>query len=423
MRVTQTARCRTLTGLATVTLMLIWGACPEAGQGAAVSVERRREAIARMWRDARSAPVPLLPGEVAWTLTLPNVPSAPGAMDDERVYVPLRQDLLVALGRETGAVEWFRAIDITTPIVIAEQKIFGVSRERIHALDAVTGEDVWSVAIGETIRAPLVWDSGWLIAMTEGGDVLALRAVDGALIWRRALGAPSVHPVVPGGEDALYLSLSDGRVVALGLERGELRWEVMLPGTLSEPATARDRVFVGSTDNFFYALDADSGSLRWKWRNGGDVIGAAIDGDVVFVASLDNVIRAVNRGNGNQRWLQSTPTRPVLPPRAFGGVVVLTGLMPAVTVLVGETGAVMGTHAPGNLIGPPIVDPAPTAFDVAMVTMTSEGVVQALRPAGMMFREAATVSLSTLPGRVLSRESVVSPSLGTRVPLGEPSGP
>ena len=402
------ARCHTLTAVAMLALIGAWDVRPEARQGVAVSAERRRDAIMRMWRDAGPAPAPLLPVDVAWTLTLPIVPSAPGAMDEERVYIPLRQDLLVALGRETGLVEWTRTMDTADPIVVGQAMLFAISRGRILALDVVTGEDLWSVDVTETVTAPLVWDSGWLIAITEPGDVLAFRGSDGALIWRRALGAPSLHRAVPGGENALYVTLADGRVVALELEGGQTLWEQVLPGTLSEPAAARDRVFVGSTDNFFYALDADNGSLAWKWRNGGDVIGAAADGDIVYLASLDNVIRAVNRGNGNQRWLQSTSTRPVLPPRAFRGVVVLPGLMPAVTAFNGETGAVMGTHAPGNLIGAPLVDAALEPFRVAMVTITREGVVEALRPAGMVFREAATVPLAALPGRTLRREAMTS---------------
>ena len=410
-------RCRTLTAVATLALIVSWGAYSEARQGAAVSAERRRDAIERMWRDAKPAPAPLLPAELAWTLTLPIVPSAPGAMDQDRVYIPLRQDLLVALERETGLVEWTRTIDTADPIVVGHTALFAISRGQIRALDAASGADLWSVEVEETITAPLAWDSGWLIAITEPGEVLAFRAADGVLIWRRALGAPSPHPAVPGGDEALYLALEDGRVVALELERGEPIWEQALPGTLSEPATARDRVFVGSTDNFFYALHADTGALTWKWRNGGDVIGAAADGDVVYLASLDNVVRAVNRGNGNQRWLQSTGTRPVLPPRAFSGIVVLSGLMPAVTALIGETGAVMGTHAPGNLIGTPLVDPALKPFQVAMVTVTREGVVEALRPTGMMFREAASVPLTVLPGRTLSRERLAS-APGAGAPLG-----
>jgi len=357
-----------------------------------------------MWRDAEPTPAPLLAAEQAWVLTLPVVPSAPGAMDQEHVYIPLRQDLLIALNRETGLLEWTRTIDIASPVVVGQARVFVVSRSLIRALDAATGEDLWSAPIDTTIAAPLVLDSGWLIAIVEPGEVLAFRAADGVLMWRRAVGPPSPHPAVPGGENALYVTLADGRVVALGLEHGEPLWEQTLPGTLSAPAVARDRVFVGSTDNFFYALDADDGTLAWKWRNGGDVIGAAADGDVVYFASLDNIIRAVNRGNGNQLWLKSTGTRPVLPPFAFSGIVVLPGLMPAVTVFVGKTGVVMGTHAPGNLIGAPLVDSILKPFRVALVTITREGVVEALRPTGVTFREAALTPFSTLPGRTVARE-------------------
>jgi outer membrane protein assembly factor BamB len=205
----------------------------------------------------------------------------------------------------------------------------------------------------------------------------------------------------------LYLSLSDGRVVALALDTGDELWERNLPGELSPPAASGDRVFVGSTDNFLYALDARTGIEQWRWRNGGDVIGAAVDGDVVYFASLDNMIRAVNRGNGNQRWLKPTGTRPVMPPRAFKGVVVLPGVMPAVTVFVGDTGAVMGTHAAkGDLVGAPLLDTAPKPFRVALVTITREGTVEALRPRSLMFREDKTVTMTTLPGRALSRERV-----------------
>jgi hypothetical protein len=83
----------------------------------------------------------------------------------------------------------------------------------------------------------------------------------------------------------------------------------------------------------------------------------------VYFASLDNIIR---RGQSWQRQSaleEGNRTRPVLPPRAFGGIVVLPGLSPAVTVFVAKTGAVMATHtalAPDGsaqaLIGPPLFD-------------------------------------------------------------------
>ena len=404
-RVDRTTRCCAFCGLAAIALVIASGVCPEARQAAETSPEQRRDAIIRMWRDAKRAPAPLLGAEAAWTLTLPIAPSAPGAMDDRRIYIPLRQALLVALNRETGLLDWTRAADTASRPVVAAGTVFIPGTDSIRAFNAADGTERWSVPLARGITAPLVWDSGWLIAVTEPGDVMAFRAADGHLVWRRSLGAPSAHPAVPGGDAALFFSLADGRVVALALATGEPLWERKLTGTISEPAVAKDRVFIGSTDNFLYAFDDDDGMLEWKWRNGGDVIGAAADGDVVYFASLDNIIRAVNRGNGNQRWKKPTGTRPVLPPRAFGGIVMLPGVMPAISVFIGETGEVMGTHpAAGNLVGAPLLDPTLKPFRVALVTITREGVVEALRPAAIMFREAALVPITTIPGRALARE-------------------
>ena len=413
--VARTTRCGVSIALLTCAIVLAWGVCPQAQQPAdsntdansEITAALRREAIAREWRNAKPAPVPLVASEPAWTVTLPAAPSARGAFDEHRVYVPLRSNLLVALNRQTGVLEWSRPIETALPPLAADGALFFVQGGRIHAANAGDGADRWSVAVEGEITAPLAWDNGWLFAIAAPGEAVAFRAADGRQIWRRSLGAASTHPPVPGGEAAVYFSLADSRLVALDETTGERLWQQQLTGTISAPAVARDRVFAGSTDNFLYAFDADSGRPEWKWRNGGDVIGAAADGDMVYFASLDNIIRAVNRGNGNQRWKKPTGTRPTGPPVAFGGVVVLPGLMPAATVFVGRTGEVMGTQAAaGDLVGPPLVDPAPRPFRVSMVSITREGVVEAVRPAGLMFRETALLPMTALPGRPVARERI-----------------
>jgi outer membrane protein assembly factor BamB len=409
-----TTRYWAFSALIVCTVVIAWGACPEAQQSPETSTEtsiqtstaQRREAIRRAWRNAKPTPVPLVGTEAAWTVTLPAAPSAPGAFDDRRVYIPLRSNLLVALNRETGVLEWSRPLETTSPLLAADGSLYVVQPGHIHALDVQNGTDRWAVPVDGTITAPLAWDSGSLVAIAAPGEALAFRGSDGQLTWRRPLGAASSHPAVPGG-GTLYFSLADGRLLALASATGAPLWEQKVTGTISEPAVARDRVFVGSTDNFFYAFDAGSGRPEWKWRNGGDVIGAAADGELVYFVSLDNIVRAVNRGNGNQRWKKPTGTRPVGPPRAFGGVVVVPGLLPAITVFVGQTGAVMGTQAAaGDLVGPPLIDPLPKPFQVSLVSITREGVVEALRPAGLMFRETALVPLTTLPGRPVAREKL-----------------
>lgn len=387
-------------------LFLVLGACPQLSDAAQTSARRQRrvDPFAR-FRDLEPAPPPLVAAEPVWRLTLTMPPSAGGAIDDVHVYVPIRDSGLAAIDRDSGGLTWFRPITTSLPPVSRDGLVFVATAAGLDAFDAATGADRWTVPLASTVIAPLVFDAGWLITIVEPGEVLAFRAADGAIIWRRLLGARSSHPAVPGGERALFFSLDDSRVVALTLVDGTLLWEQKLPGTLSEPAVARDRVFIGSTDNFFYALEAETGALEWKWRGGGDVIGAAADGDVVYFASLDNIIRAVNRGNGNQRWKKETGTRPVLPPRAFRGIVVVPGLAPAMTVFVGKTGELMGSYiAPGNLIGPPLIDVVPKPFRVSFVTITREGVVEALRSSGLNFREPAAVAFPALPGRQVARE-------------------
>ena len=390
-------------------IIIVWGFCPGAALAAQATARQRYEEIARSFRNMaeKPPPAPLVPAEPAWSTKLGSSVVAAAIMDDTHVYVALREHTLVALHRESGVIVWTWAGDTVFSMAAGGGGLFLVTTGGLRALDAATGYELWTVPVDARVTAPVAWEAGWIVLAVEPGELLGVRAGDGQIVWRHSLGATTTHVPAFGGEGALYTSLSDGRVVALGLDKGSRLWERTFPGTLGAPAATRDRVFVGSTDNFLYALNPTTGRDEWRWRNGGDVIGATVDNDRVYFASLDNILRAVNRGNGNQRWRKPTGTRPVLPPLAFRGVVVVPGLMPAVTVFVGETGMVMGTQgATGDLAGPPLVDPAIKPFRVSLITVTREGVVEAFRPAGLMFRETAAVPVSALPGRGLARERI-----------------
>ena len=352
-------------------------------------------------------PVPLLPAEQAWLTTLPAPPSAGGAMDDRRVYVPLQDQQITALDRETGMTVWTRDIESPWPPVLGEGRVYIAASDEFHALDVETGATVWRVPMPQPLLAPLTFDSGWLIGVYERGDVIGMRAADGAEIWRSRVGdgdAPLSAPV-PGEPDAFYLTLDDGSVVALSLVDGRVLWQQRLPGRPSVPAWGRGRVYVGSSDNHFYAFDADDGKLAWKWRYGGDVIGAVADDEFVYVASLDNQLRALNRGNGNQRWRKDTGTRPIGPPDALGRLTIVPGVNPMLSAFNARTGEPTGTYvAPGDLQGRPLLDHRPPAFRVTMVLVLRNGQVVGLNSVGLLYREQASVPLTALPGVPVPRE-------------------
>ena len=80
------------------------------------------------------------------------------------------------------------------PLFIAE-----VDRHAIHAIDAGSGERLWSYTAGGRIDSPPTYDRGRLLFGSANGYVYCLRASDGALAWRfRA--APHDRRIVAYGQ-------------------------------------------------------------------------------------------------------------------------------------------------------------------------------------------------------------------------------
>jgi outer membrane protein assembly factor BamB len=349
-------------------------------------------------------PTPILPVEPAWTVLLDAPPSAPLAMDAERVYVPVQGSGVHALARSSGRLMWAESAETRWPPVLSGTRLFIVLPDGIRAMDASTGNTLWNHALAAPVAAPPRARDTTLFVHTEAGEIAALNVNDGEVAWRRSLGSPSRHPA-SFLDASLIVTTADGRVVSLDARTGDVQWERSLPGALSAPETARDRVFVGSDNNFFYALDAESGKEAWRWRTGGDVVGAAAAHDRVYFASLDNILRAVNRGNGNQQWKADMPTRAAAPPVAVGDVVVVTGIAPRLDAFVGKTGAGLGSYvAPTDLQGPPAIDPDLEPFAVAIVAATRDGRITGLRPTRMMLPDPPLGPLLQLPGRELPPE-------------------
>lgn len=367
---------------------------------------------------ATPPPAPLLPAEQAWLRELPALPAAGGVMDAERVYIPLQAGGTIALDRETGEIVWKNPLSGPWPPVLAPGGLISVSTDELAGFDRDTGATRWRVSLPSNSIAPAATAGPLVLVALENGSILAVNSADGATAWTSRLD-DLVKPVSLAADadaDAVYVTTGDSHAAAVALASGKLKWRATLSGALSQPAVAKDRVFTGSTSNAFFALNAATGKVEWTWEPqfiGGDIIGAAVDGEVAFFVGLDNLLHAVNRSNGNQRWKQPTPMRPTAPPVAFGGVVAVFGISPAVATFNARTGAPISTYSIPSAAGvaatpvpkgPAIVDPDMRPFRVAMVAITADGRVVGVRPTELMFREPPAVPLTELPGRTLPRE-------------------
>jgi outer membrane protein assembly factor BamB len=249
------------------------------------------------------------PLHVKWSAALVAPPLHAPAFDAKKVYISLRTNQLVALLLKDGSAVWSVECPMTAPPTAGDGLVFAGSDDLVEARAESDGRAQWRRPIKGRVVS-LYWDTGWLFASTETGPFLAIRAVDGEVLWQRDLGSPLSAPPAPSA-DRLYLALKDGRILATTLQTGEEIWTQKIADSASGILPAGDRVFVGGRDNQFHSLDAKDGDGDWQFPTGADVLGLPVlDDRRVYFIALDNVLRGHNRGNGTMIWKRVLPMRP-----------------------------------------------------------------------------------------------------------------
>ena len=344
---------------------------------------------------ARQAAVPES-GELSVELrvSLDAAPAAAPGLDTNSAYVALRDGRLVAVDLQSGRVRWSQELPTSFAPETGDGLVFVMGGDDLTALTA-DGKPAWRLPVAGGFSAPLRWDAGWLIASAASGDVLAIRARDGHVVWTMRLGSPvRARPALAA--ERVYLSLEDGRVAALNLLTGVTEWERTLGGTPGEVLALEERLYVGSRDKFFYCLATADGDRKWRWRTGGSVLAApVVDAERVYYTSLDNVLRAMNRSNGWLAWDVGLPLRPSGGPLLVGRLLFVAGVAAEVRAYRTRDGAEAGAfNAPAELAAPPQVLPGTSDLLAAVVLLTRTGELQVLRRRV----EPAIVPLEAVPG-------------------------
>ncbi|GAG10450.1 unnamed protein product, partial [marine sediment metagenome] len=112
------------------------------------------------------------------------------------------------------------------------------------------------------------------------------------------------------GEEAIYVTSSDGRVYSLDREFGDLNWESDVLVEEGEkklwtsPAVPGDTIYVSTYDGHIYALSVKTGDLLpWAFESGAGFASApVIYKDTIFVGSFDNKLYAIKISDGKPSW-------------------------------------------------------------------------------------------------------------------------
>jgi outer membrane protein assembly factor BamB len=307
-------------------------------------------------------PVSLFPVRTAWTLALNNPLTVPPVYFGSHAYFAIGGDRLVAYDLTRGSQEWLVTADPQFEPAAGDGLLFISEPASLRAIRMGDGSTAWTLPAADPPAVAPVWDNGWLVLTTRGGEALAFRALDGHLVWRRSLGSHA-HAQPSLAADRVYVPLADGRIVALRVETGEVVWERRLGGPATGLLALDERVYAGSNDNFFYALDASDGRVAWRWRTGADVVGVpVVDERNIYFVSLDNVLRALSRRTGVQQWARLLPLRPTRGPLKVEPTVIVSGIAPTLRAYNMANGTPAGElPAGGELAGPPYAVPATPA--------------------------------------------------------------
>lgn len=192
-------------------------------------------------------------GSERWSVDLgiASIRGAPAIVDDT-VYATARDSgdgtgVLAALSVEDGEKRWSKQFD--TELQAAPAVRDGVvyaqgSDGRLFALDAASGESVWTAALGSKAKTTPALGDERLVAMVEN-QLVGVSVADGAEEWRTDIGFTLINGV-SRSEDRVYVGGS--RLSSLDVATGEVVWELPVPGTgggFGAPVVLGNTVFVG----------------------------------------------------------------------------------------------------------------------------------------------------------------------------------
>ena len=371
-------------------------------------------------------------GNVRWEVVRRDFQIGPSgvAVGWGKVFALHASTGVVALDRDTGAVLWTRRLTATdTAGIDIQPTVFGRlvlastvplsiggiyhggDRGVLHALDADTGEDVWTF---DTIESPDLWGHP---EVNSGGGAWFPPAIDtarGLVYWGIANPAPFPGtPDFPNGGSRPGPNLYTDSVVALDVRTGRLRWyhqavphdlfDYDLVHTLLVDARAhgrKRRVLVATGKHGrVLGLHPRTGRLRWDTpvgvhqnddltalpgptdvlpgTYGGVLTPPAAAGGVVYVATInapstyapdqpeyigsnlgtmEGEVVALDAADGRILWDTKVPGDPLGATTVVNDLVFTSTFQGELLALDRENGAIVWRHqAPGGINGWPAV--------------------------------------------------------------------
>ncbi|MBA3939887.1 MAG: pyrrolo-quinoline quinone [Sphingopyxis sp.] len=249
---------------------------------------------------------------------------------DNRLFVVDTDAVVTAFAADTGARLWSASIGSTGKDF--KNSLFGggagvdgtvvyatSGAGDVAALNAADGAVLWKVKPAGPLRGAPTIAFGGVYVVTQDNQIIALNAANGAVLWQAtaSLEAGSIFGAgsPAAGQGTIVAGFSSGEVQAYRYENGRDLWEDALARTSmalsvstltdvdADPVIDRGRVFALGQGGRMASYELVTGQRSWEISIAG-ISTPYVVGEWVYAMTDDGKLLCVARGTGKVRWLQ-----------------------------------------------------------------------------------------------------------------------
>ena len=313
---------------------------------------------------------------------------------NDSVYAASRNGTVVRLDAASGQAKW--RVSLGTKSVSGgigsdgALAVVATEEGEVIALDAQTGAVKWRSRVSSEVLAPPKVGEGLVVVRSADSRIFAFGAEDGKRRWVYQRAAASLIVRSPVGitlhQGSVYAGFSGGKLAAINLANGTLRWEatVALPkgatelervtDVVGEPMAQGREICAAAYQGRVACYDVLNGNQLWS-REMSTLTGVSFDARYAFVSDDKGAVHALDRSSGRSIWKQDRLAhRQLSLPLPLGTEIAAGDLQGFVHFMARESGAFLARAATD---GSPI-RAAPVRLPGGFLVQTQSGGLYAL---------------------------------------------
>ncbi|CUA95632.1 PQQ-binding-like beta-propeller repeat protein [Pannonibacter indicus] len=208
-------------------------------------------------------------------------------------------------------------------VAVSGNRVFAATGYRtLAALDAGSGQELWSVELSAPARGAPAVGAGHVFVVTQTNEVYAVKQDDGTVAWtysgvqENAGLLTAASPAISGG--TVVVPFSSGEIMAFDIKKGEPVWaegvsrafRTLAVSTLTDvaasPVVSGGTVYATGVGGKIVAASLRTGERQWE-QNVGSVHTPVVSGNAIFMVTLDDKMVALDRKTGDALWRADLP--------------------------------------------------------------------------------------------------------------------